>query len=158
MHRKDISPQWREIAPDMHSAPATKVANHEIQPSTRIGGEVRILLSPMTVQATDGFLGTITIGPGDYVAEQYHPFSDKFFYLVRGSAAIRVNGERIDLQPDDAIMVRRGQRHRIDNLAGEEVFLVFQICPLAPKPELGHVDTEPLPNPHAAPPQVGSTR
>jgi putative monooxygenase len=146
-----------EIA-QMHTEPVTKVTNREIRPSTRIGGEVRILLSPKTVQATDGFLGTITISPGDYVAEQYHPYSDKFFYLVRGAAAIRVDGERIDLQPDDAIMMRRGQRHRIDNLGTEEVFLVFQICPLAPRPELGHVDTEPLPNPDAAPPQVGSTR
>jgi putative monooxygenase len=32
---------------------------------------------------------------------------------------------------------------------------VFHLSPLAPRPDLGHVDTEPLPCPDAAVPQVG---
>ena len=34
-------------------------------------------------------------------------------------------------------------------------FIVFQIAPLAPSPEVGHVEVEPAPHPDAAPPSVG---
>ena len=62
---------------------------------------------------------------------------------------LRVDGEKVDLAADEALMVRRGQRHRIENQGTEDAFLVFQICPLAPRPELGHVDTEEPPVPDA---------
>jgi len=142
----------------MQTTALTKVANGDVVATNRVGGEVRILLSPKSVGATDGFMGTITIDPDDYVSEQYHPYSDKFFYVVRGTVRMRVDGSTVDLGPDEALMIRRGQRHRVDNVGGDQAFLVFQICPLAPRPELGHVDTEPPRHPEAALPQVGSHR
>ena len=33
-------------------------------------------------------------------------------------------------------------RHRLMNQGTEEVAIVFHLSPLAPRPELGHVDTE----------------
>jgi putative monooxygenase len=138
--------------------PILKVAHADVPGTRRLGGDVRVLLSPKTVDATDGFLGTITIEPGDFVAEQYHPYSDKFCYLVRGAVTIRVDGEEIALAPNEALMIRRGQRHRFENHGTEQAFLVFGIAPLAPRPELGHVDTEELPNPDAPLPQVGGVR
>jgi hypothetical protein len=38
-----------------------------------------------------------------------------------------------------------GLRHRVVNTGQQEAHAVFHLSPLAPKPELGHVDTEPLP-------------
>jgi putative monooxygenase len=35
---------------------------------TRRGGDVRTLLSPMTVDSTSGFMGVATIGPGDRIS------------------------------------------------------------------------------------------
>jgi len=43
------------------------------------------------------------------------------------------------------MLIPVGGRHRLDNRADEEAFLVFHLSPLAPSPELGHVDTEPIP-------------
>ncbi|MGH8906395.1 MAG: cupin domain-containing protein [Egibacteraceae bacterium] len=142
----------------MHRQPLTKIANYDVTASQRLGGEIRILLSPKTVGATDGFMGTIAIDPDRFVAEQYNPYSDKFCYVVHGSVTMRVDGIEVDVGPNEAIMVRRGQRHRIENRGVEQAFLVFHVCPLAPRPELGHVDTEELPNPDAALPQVGASR
>ncbi|MDR7276789.1 cupin domain-containing protein [Catenuloplanes atrovinosus] len=139
----------------MHRQPVRKVSAADVPAINRIGGDVRILLSPRTVDATAGFLGTVTLEPGEYVAEQYNPYSDKFCYLVRGEVTIRIDGEKVVLAADEAVMVRRGQRHRIENTGGETALLVFQIAPLAPRPELGHVDTEEVPHPDAAPPLVG---
>jgi putative monooxygenase len=143
---------------DVHRQEVRKVSASDVPGINRIGGEVRILLSPRTVDATAGFLGTIELAPGEFLAEQYNPYSDKFCYLVRGGVTVRVDGEEIMLAADEALMVRRGQRHRIENRGTEPAFLVFQIAPLAPRPELGHVDTEAVPHPESAPPLVGGPR
>lgn len=139
----------------MHRQPVVKISSGDVPGISRLGGEVRILLSPKTVDATAGFMGTISLQPGEFVAEQYNPYSDKFCYVARGTVVVRVDGEEIGLAPDEALMVRRGQRHRIENNGTEPAFLVFQICPLAPRPELGHVDTEPLPHPDQPAVRVG---
>ena len=139
----------------MHKQSVVKIGSGEATVTRRLGGEVRVLLGPRTVDATAGFMGTIDLQPGEFLAEQYNPYSDKFCYLVRGSVMMRVDGEKVDLLPDDALMVRRGQRHRIENHGAEPAFLVFQVCPLAPRPELGHVDTEEMPNPDEPVPLVG---
>lgn len=139
----------------MHRQPVIKVASGDVEAFRRIGGEVRILLSPRNVDATAGFMATLSLQPGEFVAEQYNPYSDKFLYVVRGAVTITVDGEKVPLEPDEALMVRRGQRHRITNDSDGESFLVFQLAPLAPRPELGHVDVEELPNPNAEGPKVG---
>lgn len=139
----------------MHRQPVIKVAGDDVEAIRRIGGEVRILLSPRTVDSTAGFMATVSLQPQEFVAEQYNPYSDKFIYLISGSVTVRVDGEEVKLARNEAVMVRRGQRHRIENNAVGPAFLVFHLCPLAPRPELGHVDVEDLPNPEAPGPQVG---
>lgn len=39
-------------------------------------------------------------------------------------------------------MVPINMRHRFRNVGGTEARMVFHLGPLAPRPELGHVDTE----------------
>ncbi|WP_051854745.1 cupin domain-containing protein [Streptomyces sp. NRRL B-1347] len=134
----------------------TKVATRDVPPSRRQGAEVRILLTPGRAPGAEGFSGTMLLAPGECLSEHYHPYSDEFLYAVSGRIRVRVDGEPIGLEPGDALLIRRGQRHRMDNAGDEEAFLVFHICPLAPSPELGHVDTEPVPEPAAPPPSVAA--
>ena len=140
----------------MYPSPPRKIVMHETPPALRQGGEVRVLLGPKTVGATAGFGGTISLAPGEHLSELYHPYSDKFLYLVSGHVVIRVDGTEIGMDPDEAMMVRRGERHRIENRGEEPALFVFHVSPLAPSPEVGHVETEPLPNPDAPPPRVGA--
>ncbi|RJQ81704.1 cupin domain-containing protein [Amycolatopsis panacis] len=130
----------------------------DVVPGIRQGGQVRALLTPKSVGATAGFLGTLELSAGEHVAEHYHPHSDEFIFLVRGSLLVRAGEQRIELLAGDAVMVPRLRRHRLENQGSEPVLAVFHIGPLAPSPELGHVDTEPVPFPHAAPPTVGGGR
>jgi putative monooxygenase len=132
-----------------------KIAAKDVAPSNRQGGEIKALLTPTSVGSTAGFTGTQSIPPGEHIAEHYHPYSDEFVYVVRGTVHITVDGAQDTLEADEAIMFRRGQRHRLANGGTEPAFLVYHISPLAPKPELGHVDTEHVPNPDSRPPQVG---
>ncbi|MFJ5848030.1 cupin domain-containing protein [Streptomyces sp. NPDC092903] len=123
----------------------------ETQPNTRRGGDLRAVLTPTAVGATSGFMGLATIQPGDRIAEHYHPYSEEFVYVVNGLLEVDLDGEPYAMRPDQGLLIPLNVRHRFRNVGDTEVRMVFHLGPLAPRPELGHVDTEP-PD-HAAPEQ-----
>jgi len=140
------------------AVPTAKVAASEIAANRRRGGDIRVLLSPKTVGSTSGFMGVLTLEPGQYVSEHYHPYSEEFLYVVRGALVMRMDGEPVDLGAGEALLVPMNVRHRLSNPGDEQALVVFQLSPLAPRPELGHVDTEPLPAESRPPLQVGHRR
>ncbi|WP_248958505.1 cupin domain-containing protein [Sphaerisporangium perillae] len=116
----------------------------QVEPNHRRGGDIRVLLGPKTAGATSGFMGVAYLKPGEHFVEHYHPYSEEFMYLVRGTVTARIDGgQEITLEPGDALMVPKTVRHRVDNTGSEEACMVFHASPLAPRPDLGHVDTEP---------------
>jgi putative monooxygenase len=124
----------------------TKIAAAEVAVNRRRGGAIRVVLSPKTVASTSGFMGTLTLLPDEYVSEHYHPYSEEFLYLVRGRLTVRVERiHQILLAAGEGLMIPKGLRHRVVSTGRDEAFAVFHLSPLAPKPELGHVDTEQLP-------------
>lgn len=121
------------------------MSGQDVPANRRRGGDIRTLLSPATVGATSGFLGTLTLEPGEVVTEHWHPYSEEFLYCVRGSITLRLDGQERTLGADHGVLIPIGMRHRLRNDGPETAFCVFQLAPLAPRPDLGHVDTEPLP-------------
>lgn len=136
------------------SAPR-KVTARDVAANRRRGGDIRVLLSPKTVQSTSGFMGQLLLGPGEYVSEHRHPYSEEFLYLVRGALLVSVEGEQVRLEPGEALMIPVNDRHRVVNEQDGQALAIFHLSPLAPRPELGHVDTEPLPHAEQAGPKVG---
>jgi putative monooxygenase len=114
----------------------------EVAADTRRGGEVRTLLSPKTVSSTTGFMGVATIGPGDRISEHYHPYSEEFIYVVSGAIDAQLDGKSHEVRAQQGLMIPINVKHRLVNSGQEEAFIVFHLCPLAPRPDLGHVDTE----------------
>jgi putative monooxygenase len=114
----------------------------DVAADTRRGGDVRTLLSPKSVGSTSGFMGVATIGPGDKISEHYHPYSEEFVYVVKGKLTARLDGTPHELQARQGLFIPINVRHRLMNEGNEEVFIVFHLSPLAPRPDLGHVDTE----------------
>jgi putative monooxygenase len=108
----------------------------------RRGGEVRTLLSPRTVGSTSGFMGVATLGPGERIAEHYHPYSEEFLLVVSGTITAELDGVPHVLPARHGALIPVGVRHRLRNAGSDEAFVVFHLGPLAPRPELGHVDTE----------------
>lgn len=133
----------------------TKMTANDVAPNYRRGGDIRVMLSPKTVGATSGFMGVLRLPSGDHVTEHYHPYSEEFLYLVSGAMVVRVDDVDVPMGPGEALMVPRNARHRLTNTGAAEALAVFQLCPLAPRPELGHVDTEPPREPAAPAPDVG---
>jgi putative monooxygenase len=124
-----------------------KIAASDVEPNRRRGGDLRTMLSPGTVKSTSGFMGVLTLQPGECVTEHYHPYSEEFIYLVSGRLLARLDGEPVTLDAGEGLFIPVGVRHRLENSdAGRPAFAVFHLGPLAPRPELGHVDTEPAPS------------
>ncbi|WP_434739930.1 cupin domain-containing protein [Micromonospora sp. SH-82] len=112
---------------------------------TRRGGELRVLLGPKTVGSTSGFMGVATLQPGERIAEHYHPYSEEFLYVTRGEITVDLDDEPVPVAAGQGLFVAIDVRHRLRNTGGEPAEVVFHLGPLAPRPELGHVDTEVVP-------------
>ena len=129
-----------------HSAAATRcgptVSRAGTPPNRRRGGDIRVLLSPASVGSGAGFLGTLTLEPGEIVTEHWHPYSEEFLYCQSGNVLVRLDGDERRLTAESAVHIPIGVRHRIVNDTSETAVFVFFCGPLAPRPELGHVDTE----------------
>lgn len=132
-----------------------KIAVDDCVPNRRRGGDLRVTLSPKTVGCTSGFGGVLRLGVGEFVAEHYHPYSEEFLHVVAGSLTMTLDDVEVPLGPGDSLLVPIGVRHRLVNIGHEEAHAVFHLSPLAPRPDLGHVDTEAVPNPEAPHTPVG---
>jgi putative monooxygenase len=142
----------------MTAAAPGKVNVSDVEPNRRRGGDIRVTLSPRTVGSSSGFGGVLFLAPGEVVTEHFHPYSEEFLHVVAGELEMTVNGSPVRLAPGDSLLVPSGARHRLVNTGDEPAHVVFHLSPLAPRPELGHVDTEQPPAPGAPHPDVGSAR
>jgi putative monooxygenase len=136
-------------------AAATRISADSVPANTRRGGDIRVTLSPKTVGCTSGFGGVLRLALGEYVTEHMHPFSEEFLHVVQGSLEMTLDGEPVALYRGDSLLVPIGVRHRLVNRDGGPAEVVFHLSPLAPRPELGHVDTEEPLRTDAAGPVVG---
>jgi len=121
---------------------AATVAAQDVAADTRRGGDIRTLLSPRTVGSTSGFMGVATIAAGERIAEHYHPYSEEFAYVISGTLTAELDDTPHTVPAGAGLLVPPNVRHRFCNDGEEPVQLVFHLGPLAPRPELGHVDTE----------------
>ncbi|TXS44018.1 cupin domain-containing protein [Streptomyces sp. t39] len=117
----------------------------ETQPNRRRGGDLRAMLTPTEVGATSGFMGLAIVEPGDRIGEHYHPYSEEFVYVVGGELEVDLDGETFPIRTDQGLMIPPYVRHRFRNVGSTQARMVFHLGPLAPRPELGHVDTEETP-------------
>jgi putative monooxygenase len=147
------------VTPGAAAAAPKVVSIHDVAANRRRGGDIRTILSPLTVGAKAGFMGTLTLAPGEIVTEHWHPYSEEFLFCVRGEVTARFNGEEYTLPAESGVLIPVGTRHRLVNNGDETAFFVFCSGPLAPRPDLGHVDTEALSPAQAAAPHtpVGTT-
>ncbi|MEV0209207.1 cupin domain-containing protein [Streptomyces sp. NPDC050788] len=114
----------------------------EVEPNRRRGGDLRAMLTPATVGSTSGFMGVAIVEPGERIGEHYHPYSEEFVYVVCGELEVDLDGVPHPLRPEQGLMIPAHMRHRFRNVGNVQARIVFHLGPLAPRPQLGHVDTE----------------
>ncbi len=64
-------------------------------PNRRRGGDIRVLLSPASVGSAAGFLGTLTLQPGEVVTEHWHPYSEEFLYCASGEVVATLDRDEL---------------------------------------------------------------
>jgi putative monooxygenase len=133
-----------------------KVASGDVAANTKRGGDLRVTLSPKTVGSTSGFGGVLRLATGELVTEHYHPHSEEFLHVVAGELEMTIDDVPVRLGAGDSLFVPIGARHRLVNVGATEAHAVFHLSPLAPRPDLGHVDTEPTRRPEAPYPEVAA--
>ena len=133
---------WQKEPPTEPVGEAKVISAEETHSDTRRGGDVRTLMSPKSVGSQSGFMGVATLAPGDKISEHWHPFSEEFIYVVRGTITAQLNDEDREVSAGHGLYVPFFMRHRLRNDGDEEAFIVFHLGPLAPRADLGHVDTE----------------
>nr|WP_260407788.1 cupin domain-containing protein [Planomonospora venezuelensis] len=101
------------------------------------------MVAPNTVGSSSGFCGAVRLAPGEKVSEHYHPYSEEYLFVAQGTLRVDLDDEPVEVPAEHALLIPRNVRHRLVNTGGSEALAVFQLSPLAPRPELGHVDTEP---------------
>lgn len=87
-------------------------------------------------------MGVATLAPGDRISEHYHPYSEEFIYVVSGELDAQLDGKSNAVKARQGLMIPINVRHRLVNGGDQEALIVFHLGPLAPRPDLGHVDTE----------------
>jgi quercetin dioxygenase-like cupin family protein/ribosome-associated toxin RatA of RatAB toxin-antitoxin module len=137
--------QMKTIKEKVEARKRHVVAAGTLPANRKRGGDIRTVLSPATVGSTTGFLGTLTMEPGEVVTEHYHPYSEEFLFVVQGAMTVRLDGVHHLVHAEEGIWIPIGMRHRVTNDGADTARAVFHLAPLAPRPDMGHVDTEPLP-------------
>nr|WP_227023275.1 cupin domain-containing protein [Actinomadura rubrobrunea] len=81
------------------------------------------------------------LGPHERTREHYHPYSEEFLFVTSGEMRVELDGRPSTIRAGQAMLIPRGVRHRVTG-GDTESMVVFHLSPLAPRPDLGHVDTE----------------
>ncbi|MFQ5861138.1 MAG: cupin domain-containing protein [Dehalococcoidia bacterium] len=88
--------------------------------STR-DGRARIDIINAELMGVDTVRGDIIVyRPGDSAAKHYHADADHFFYVLRGSGRLYVNGQEHALGPGSVVRVEAGEVHWFENPTQEE--------------------------------------
>lgn len=126
----------------MPAQPHRIVHVDDVEPNRRRGGDLRAMLTPTLCGSTSGFMGVAIMQRGERIAEHYHPYSEEFVLVVEGELEVDLDGTAYRLSPDHGLLIPKDVRHRFRNVGEGTARMVFHLGPLAPRPELGHVDTE----------------
>lgn len=105
--------------------------------TTKDGSSIRELLSPRNSSLERQSLAEATVPPGGATTEHIHRQSEEIYYILKGTAEMRVAGETASVGPGDAIVLPPGARHQIVN-NGDSDLVFLCIC----VPAYTHEDTE----------------
>jgi mannose-6-phosphate isomerase-like protein (cupin superfamily) len=79
----------------------------------QFGHGFRVVLGDERSQAAQ-----MTLGPGEAEGgpDNRHKGADQWLYVVAGTGAAIVNGERVELREGTLVLIQRGDKHEIRNL------------------------------------------
>jgi mannose-6-phosphate isomerase-like protein (cupin superfamily) len=115
-----------------------KIQRHEDAASfiTADSSQIREFLNPGNSLLKNQSLAEATLASGKSTTEHYHPLAEEIYFILKGQARMRVEGQESEMGPGDSVAIPNGHKHKIWNI-GEEP-LVFLCCCA---PGYSHEDT-----------------
>ncbi|MGG2119885.1 cupin domain-containing protein [Bacillus bombysepticus] len=115
------------------------ITENEVETLTDKEGEIKILVSPKTVQSTELIMGIADIPVGEKIKKHVHDYGEECFYVLQGEGCVELEGiRRIDFSAGSAVIIPKGIVHSIENTCNEVLKVVFATAPLAPTASIGH--------------------
>ena len=71
----------------------------------------------------------MTLAPGEEIGEEVHEDRDQFFRLEAGAGEVWIDGNRSQVEDDDAIIVPAGARHNVVNTGNAPLRLYTLYAP-----------------------------
>lgn len=69
--------------------------------------------------------GRSGLNPGDRATEHIHPTMYEVFHILNGTATFHVNGEKIELNPNDTFVIEPGEKHYQENISQNRVDWIY---------------------------------
>ncbi len=112
------------------------VINHrDAAPFTTVDGStIRELMAHRNSAIRNQSLAEARLPVGKATIPHHHNVTEEIYYILSGTALMKLGNEARPVGPGDAIAIPPGQRHTIENTGSEE--LVF-LCTCAPGYEHG---------------------
>src|SRR5919109_3927277 len=79
--------------------------------TTKDGSTIRELLGRGT--AANQSLAEATLAPGQATDRHYHALTEEVYFVLDGTGAMEIDGERANVGPGDAILIPPGAHHQI---------------------------------------------
>jgi mannose-6-phosphate isomerase-like protein (cupin superfamily) len=76
----------------------------------------------------------VVISPGKASLLHVHPDAEESYYIMRGTARIRVGDEELDITPGQIVLIPPGKPHKISNI-DEKDLEFLAVCVPAWEPE-----------------------
>lgn len=106
------------------------IVNRNAVPSfvTKDTSIIREILAPANAPGVirNQSLAEATLPPGAATDAHYHPATEEIYYILRGTAKMRIADEARMVGPGDGIAIPPGAPHRIENTGEDD--LVFLCC------------------------------
>lgn len=102
--------------------------------TTKDGSTIRSILDRTNAPVQNQSLAEARVPAGGSTQRHYHKLAEEFYFILKGSGTIEIDGERRDVGPGDCVLIPPGKWHTI--AAGEE--LRFLCCCAPP---YSHEDT-----------------
>jgi mannose-6-phosphate isomerase-like protein (cupin superfamily) len=92
-----------------------EIRNREEQEpfTTKDGSTIRSLLDLSNAPVKGQSLAEATLPVGGSTERHYHQVSEEFYYILKGSGVMELDGEEREVGPGDAILIPAGAWHEI---------------------------------------------
>ena len=75
----------------------------------------------------DVVIKRLEVHPGKRLSYQKHEFRHEHWFCIAGNGYAVINDERVPLKSGEAVQIKIGDKHRLDNLEGTESLIVMGI-------------------------------